>query len=160
MSKHKGTLDELQDKLVKLGIMPKENATNPVGGDLCTTWRHNGLIVNWWPRTGTVQFQGMSDRAAEAKGLFERGPKSEGLLWNQGPPSKEQIEQLSQFTIDDDDFEHRTQVLICRNGFMDEGLTYDTVTVRRDRNGRVEYICRDGYSVCTTAEILRWLIPC
>ena len=57
-TKFRGSLDDLKEKVGTTGI-GGEWAEAPPG-----KWRfrgEDGTIVNWWPKTGTIQFQGQGD---------------------------------------------------------------------------------------------------
>lgn len=57
-----GTLSELMDAIARMGIAGTWEEM-PTGYARCRCT--NGAILNWWPRTGTINVQGRRDAQAE-----------------------------------------------------------------------------------------------
>ncbi len=64
MTKYKGSLGDLQSMLKSAGFTIE---TCEMKGSAQHIRTEEGAIINWWPSTGTVQYQGDKDEAARLK---------------------------------------------------------------------------------------------
>ena len=67
--KFDGTIDELKEKVDQAGIQGRWQTGN--GDEKCVFRSNNSGVLNWWPRTGTLQFQGSAKGKPELEALFE-----------------------------------------------------------------------------------------
>lgn len=72
--KFNGTVDELKDKILKAGIRGVWTDQN----EKYSFRSEDGGVLNWWPKTQSLSFQGSSDAKAKLESIFFTGESGEG----------------------------------------------------------------------------------